>query len=138
MQACYVNTTHPDFLGGHRVRCYFVIFCLSCTELFLSVSYQAMSIVNDKMIANKPPPPPEVKGKLAPGQINNNKDLEVEIKKDEPGFFGSFWKPTGAQKKKPGVSSMDAVSNSCDFLDGFNLMDHDRISLHLLFDPKLH
>ena len=20
MQACYVNTTHPDFLNGHRVR----------------------------------------------------------------------------------------------------------------------
>lgn len=20
MQACYVNATHPDFLGGHKVR----------------------------------------------------------------------------------------------------------------------
>lgn len=20
MQSCYVNTTHPDFLGGHKVR----------------------------------------------------------------------------------------------------------------------
>lgn len=20
MQACYVNTTHPDFLNGHKVR----------------------------------------------------------------------------------------------------------------------
>ncbi|QRW14998.1 dynamin central region protein [Ceratobasidium sp. AG-Ba] len=46
MQACYVNTTHPDFLNGHK----------------------AMSIVTDRMNANKPPPPADnpKSGKLAP------------------------------------------------------------------------
>jgi len=85
MQACYVNTTHPDFLNGHK----------------------AMSIINEKMNANKPQVV-EQKGKLAPGAINNNKDLDVEAKKEEPGFFGSFWKPGAVPKKKGGVSTMEA------------------------------
>ncbi|KAJ7771596.1 Dynamin central region-domain-containing protein [Mycena metata] len=81
MQACYVNTTHPDFINGHK----------------------AMSIVNDRMNAARPPPPaadPKA-GKLAPGQINNNRDLDVEAKKEEPSFFGSFFAPkkAGATKK---------------------------------------
>lgn len=79
MQACYVNTTHPDFLGGHR----------------------AMAIVQDRLNANKPPPPqadPKT-GKLAPGQINNNRDLDVDAKKDEPSFFGSFF--SAAKKGQP-------------------------------------
>jgi len=89
MQATYVNTTHPDFLNGHK----------------------AMSIVTDRLNAQKPPTPvPDAKsGKLAPGQINNNKDLDVDVKKDEPGFFGSFF--TTAQKqqsKKKGVAAMEA------------------------------
>lgn len=81
MQACYVNTTHPDFLNGHK----------------------AMAIVTDRLNASKPPPPSAdpKSGKLAPGQINNNKDLEVDIKKEEPSFFGSFFSAAkGAQKKK--------------------------------------
>ncbi|KAH7927062.1 VpsA protein [Leucogyrophana mollusca] len=83
MQACYVNTTHPDFLNGHK----------------------AMSIVQDRLNANKPPPPtadPKT-GKLAPGQINNNRDLDVEPKKEEPSFFGSFFSSAkkGQQQKKP-------------------------------------
>ncbi|KAJ8591867.1 hypothetical protein M405DRAFT_860223 [Rhizopogon salebrosus TDB-379] len=79
MQACYVNTTHPDFLGGHR----------------------AMAIVQDRLNANKPPTPvPDAKsGKLAPGQINNNRDLEVDPKKEEPSFFGSFF--SSAKKGQP-------------------------------------
>jgi len=85
MQACYVNTTHPDFLNGHR----------------------AMSIVNDKMNANKPATT-DPKGKLPTGAVNNNKDLDVDIKKEEPGFFGSFWKPGSQPKKKAGASTMDA------------------------------
>jgi len=85
MQACYVNTTHPDFLNGNR----------------------AMSIITEKMNANKSPA--ETKAKLNAAQVNNNKDLEVDVKKEEPGFFGSFWKPaTGTQKKKPGASTMEA------------------------------
>ncbi|KAJ7090348.1 Dynamin central region-domain-containing protein [Mycena belliarum] len=91
MQACYVNTTHPDFISGHK----------------------AMAIVNDRMNANKPPPPaadPKT-GKLGPGQINNNRDLDVEPKKEEASFFGSFFapKPKGTTKKN-GVpaSTMEA------------------------------
>jgi len=86
MQACYVNTTHPDFLNGHR----------------------AMAIVTDKLNANKPPPTTE-KGKLPPGQINNNKDLDVEAKKEEPGFFGSFWNQKAAGKpRKVGAATMES------------------------------
>ncbi|KAF9505831.1 hypothetical protein BS47DRAFT_1489677 [Hydnum rufescens UP504] len=82
MQACYMNTTHPDFLNGQK----------------------AMTIVTERMNANKPPPPtPDPKsGKLAPGQVNNNKDLDVELKKDEPGFFGSFFAGVKGTKKKAG------------------------------------
>ena len=57
------------------------------------------------MNANKPPPAADnpKTGKLAPGTINNSKDLDVEIKKEEPSFFGSFFsgaKGTAAVKKK--------------------------------------
>lgn len=79
MQAAYINTTHPDFINGHR----------------------AMTIVTERINANKPPPPPAPdpkSGKLAPGQINGGKDLEVEVKKEEPGFFSSFF-PSRAKKK---------------------------------------
>lgn len=91
MQATYVNTTHPDFLNGHK----------------------AMAIVSDRLNAQKPatPAPDAKSGKLAPGQINNNKDLDVDIKKEEPSFFGSFF--TAAQKqqtRKKGVQAMEAVS----------------------------
>jgi hypothetical protein len=89
MQACYVNTTHPDFLNGHK----------------------AMSIVADRLNANKPAqsvPDPKT-GKLPPGAINNNKDLDVEFKKDEPSFFGSFFANKNQPKKK-GAAAMEAVS----------------------------
>ncbi|KAI0792823.1 Dynamin central region-domain-containing protein [Abortiporus biennis] len=89
MQACYVNTTHPDFLNGHK----------------------AMAIVTERLNAAKPPTPqPDARsGKLAPGQINNNKDLDVEVKKEEPSFFGSFF-AGGAKNtpKKKGVAAMEA------------------------------
>ncbi|KAH7889977.1 Dynamin central region-domain-containing protein [Phlebopus sp. FC_14] len=79
MQACYVNTTHPDFLSGHK----------------------AMSIVSERLNANKPPPPAAdaKSGKLAPGQINNNRDLDVEAKKEEGSFFSSFF--SSARKGQP-------------------------------------
>ncbi|KAJ7915543.1 Dynamin central region-domain-containing protein [Mycena leptocephala] len=84
MQACYVNTTHPDFINGHK----------------------AMGIVNDRMNAARPPPPTADPKKLAPGQINNNRDLDVEAKKEEPSFFGSFFAPKAkGTTKKNGVST---------------------------------
>ena len=61
-----------------------------------------MAIVTDRLNASKPPTPvPDPKsGKLAPGAINNNKDLDVEFKKEEPSFFQSFFPSNKAAKKK--------------------------------------
>ncbi|KZT44213.1 hypothetical protein SISSUDRAFT_342506 [Sistotremastrum suecicum HHB10207 ss-3] len=77
MQACYVNTTHPDFLNGHK----------------------AMAIVSERIAASKPPPDP----KKAGTPINNNKDLDVDLKKEEPSFFGSFFPSKAAATKKKGA-----------------------------------
>jgi len=74
MQACYVNTTHPDFLNGHK----------------------ATSIVNDRINANKPQPP-EGKGKAAAA---NTKDLDVDIKKEDPGFFWVFLETRNSRKEE--------------------------------------
>ncbi len=62
-----------------------------------------MSIVNDRLNANKPPPQQTdpKSGKLAAGAINNNRDLDVDPKREEPSFFGSFFAArTGSTKKK--------------------------------------
>jgi vacuolar protein sorting-associated protein 1 len=82
MQACYVNTTHPDFINGHK----------------------ATAIVTERINASKPQPPQDPKR----NQVNNNKDLDVEPKKEDQSFFGSFFAPkTGAAKKK-GAAVMEA------------------------------
>ncbi|KAF8745030.1 hypothetical protein AX14_012034, partial [Amanita brunnescens Koide BX004] len=78
MQACYVNTTHPDFISGHK----------------------ATAIVTDRLNANKPQASNDPKNPRA--QVNNNKDLDVD-KKDEPSFFGSFFASKTTSKKKGGV-----------------------------------
>lgn len=72
-----------------------------------------MAIITERMNAAKPPasPKPDPKtGKLAPGQINNNKDLDVEVKKEERGFFGSFFPATLKSSKKKIGPVMEAVS----------------------------
>lgn len=70
-----------------------------------------MSIITDRMNVNKPPPPVDAKGgKLAPGALNNNKDLDVDAKKEEPSFFGSFFAGNKNQPKKKGAAVMEAVS----------------------------
>ncbi|KAI6036911.1 Dynamin central region-domain-containing protein [Pisolithus microcarpus] len=77
MQACYINTTHPDFLGGHK----------------------AMGIVQERLNVSKPPTPqPDMKPGRGPAGHNNSRDLDVESKKDEPSFFGSFF--SGAKKSQ--------------------------------------
>lgn len=68
-----------------------------------------MSIVNDRMQAAKPVERPDTKKSLA-AQVNNDKDLGVENKKEEPSFFSSFF-PAGARNtapKKKGVSVMES------------------------------
>ncbi|KAH9009111.1 Dynamin central region-domain-containing protein [Lactarius deliciosus] len=88
MQACYVNTTHPDFLNGHK----------------------AMALVTDRLNANKPATPEPKPGKMTSAQLNNNKDLDVDIKKEEPSFFGSFFSSSKSQqqKAKKGPQPMEA------------------------------
>ena len=74
--------------------------------LCLSVSVQATSIVNDRLNANKPPPgPPDPKNTRA--QVNNNKDLDVDARKEES-FFGSFFASKTGVAKKKGPSVMEA------------------------------
>lgn len=62
-----------------------------------------MSIVTDRINANKGPPPTSdpKSGRLNPGAVNNDKDLGVELPKEEPGFFGSFFNPKA--KKRPAL-----------------------------------
>ncbi|PPR03936.1 hypothetical protein CVT26_001141 [Gymnopilus dilepis] len=84
MQACYVNTTHPDFIGGHK----------------------ATAIVTERLNASKPPPP-GADPKNPKSVINNSKDLDVEAKKEDTGFFGSFFAGKTGPKKK-GVAAMEA------------------------------
>ncbi|KAG5639513.1 vacuolar protein sorting-associated protein 1 [Sphagnurus paluster] len=63
---------------------------------------KATSIVNDRLNAAKPPPAANDQ-KNPRGQVNNNKDLDVDAKKEEPSFFGSFFSAkTGGAKKKGG------------------------------------
>ena len=69
-----------------------------------------MAQVSEKLNANKPPPTSE-KGKPTPVQLNNGKDLDVDPKKEESGFFGSFWsQKTAGKQKKVGAATMEAVS----------------------------
>lgn len=67
-----------------------------------------MSIVTDRMNANRPPPTADMKKSQT---LNNNKDLDVDARKEEPSFFGSFFNKTQTQQKKKGVQAiMEAVS----------------------------
>jgi hypothetical protein len=71
-----------------------------------------MAIVNSRIEAAKPAPTGlDPKTKLAPGAINNNKDLDVDVKKEDQGFFGSFWQNPkgGVQANKKRMSAMEAV-----------------------------
>jgi hypothetical protein len=47
--------------------------------------------------------------------LNNNKDLEVDLKKEEPSFFGSFFSSSKSQqqKAKKGAQPMEPVFASC-------------------------
>jgi len=80
MQACYVNTTHPDFIGGHK----------------------AMAIVQDRLNANKPPE------KIDPKKpVPVNPALDIDPKKDES-FFGSFFSKDKAKNQRKGAAAMEA------------------------------
>ena len=95
MQACYVNPTHPDFLNGHKVRLFPSLYSLS-----ILLVCKAMSLITDRLNANKPATSETKQGKLTPAQLNNNKDMEVDMKKEEPSFFGSFFSSSKSQEQK--------------------------------------
>ena len=50
-----------------------------------------MALVTKRLNANKPTTPELKQGKVTSAQLNNNKDLEVDMKKEEQNFFGSFF-----------------------------------------------
>jgi len=83
MEACYVNTGHPDFLNGHR----------------------AMAIVNERHNAAKPVQVDPKTGKpLPPSAIpprSNSPSLDGD---NGSGFFGSFF----ASKNKKKMAAMEA------------------------------
>ena len=70
-----------------------------------------MALVTDRLNANKPATPEPNKGKVTSAQLNNNKDLEVDVKKEEPSFFGSFFSSAKLQKDKAkkGPQPMEAA-----------------------------
>ena len=87
--------------------------CASDTHLFpfTDLSLKAMAIVTERLNANKPATPEPKGGKVTSAQLNNNKDLEVDLKKEEPSFFGSFFSSAKSQqqKAKKGPQAMEAV-----------------------------
>ena len=71
MEACYINTGHPDFLNGHR----------------------AMAIVNDRHNANKPTQVDLKTGKPLPPSVpprSASPSLPTDGSETNSGFFGSF------------------------------------------------
>ena len=50
-----------------------------------------MGLVTERLNANKPTLPELKQGKVTSAQLNNNKDLEVDMKREEQSFFGSFF-----------------------------------------------
>ena len=68
-----------------------------------------MALVSERLNASKPSP--DIKGgKLPANAVNNNKDLDVDSKKEEPSFFGSFFSAAKNAPKKKGVAVMESVS----------------------------
>jgi dynamin 1-like protein len=70
-----------------------------------------MALVTERLNANKPATPEPKAGKMTSAQLNNNKDLEVDLKKEEPSFFGSFFSAAKSQqqKAKKGPQPMEPV-----------------------------
>ncbi|KAI7127193.1 vacuolar sorting protein 1 [Hortaea werneckii] len=88
MEACYVNTGHPDFLNGHR----------------------AMAIVNERHQASKPVQVDPKTGKPLPASAAPPRSASPSIDGgnggggESGGFFGSFF----ASKNKKKMAAMDA------------------------------
>ena len=97
------DMTHPDFLKGHKVRLFLYLYLLSIP--FSRPWHSSRT-------ANKPATPEPKQGKVTSAQLNNNKDLEVDMNKEEPSFFGSFFSSARSQQQKAKTSpqAMEAAS----------------------------
>lgn len=83
MEACYINTGHPDFLNGHR----------------------AMAIVNERHNPSKPVQVDPKTGKPLPASATPARAASPTLDADkEGGFFGSFF----AAKNKKKAAAMEA------------------------------
>ncbi|CAK7206963.1 vacuolar protein sorting-associated protein 1 [Sporothrix eucalyptigena] len=83
MEACYINTGHPDFLNGHR----------------------AMAIVNERHNPSKPVQVDPKTGKPLPASATPARAASPTLDGDkESGFFGSFF----AAKNKKKAAAMEA------------------------------
>ncbi|CAK7242524.1 MAG: vacuolar protein sorting-associated protein 1 [Sporothrix thermara] len=83
MEACYINTGHPDFLNGHR----------------------AMAIVNERHNPAKPVQVDPKTGKPLPASATPARAASPTLDGDkEGGFFGSFF----AAKNKKKAAAMEA------------------------------
>ncbi|KAL2220400.1 putative vacuolar dynamin-like GTPase VpsA [Thermoascus aurantiacus ATCC 26904] len=80
MEACYINTGHPDFLNGHR----------------------AMAIVHERQQASKPTQVDPKTGKPLPPRTDSP-SLESMNNEGNSGFFGSFF----ASKNKKKMAAME-------------------------------
>ena len=128
MEACYINTGHPDFLNGHRVsevltQAYIPEEVYTRSNAFIALSTrsstmpsmsrsnntftQAMAIVNDRHNAAKPtqvdpktgrPLPPSA---APPRAASPSLDIQAD---SGSGFFGSFFAP----KNKKKMAAMDS------------------------------
>ncbi|KAL2037788.1 hypothetical protein N7G274_009513 [Stereocaulon virgatum] len=81
MEACYVNTGHPDFLNGHR----------------------AMAIVNERN-AKPTQVDPKTGRPLPPSVPPRAASPSLDLPADNSGFFGSFFAP----KNKRKLAAMDS------------------------------
>ncbi|KAB8360734.1 hypothetical protein FH972_024469 [Carpinus fangiana] len=86
MEACYVNTGHPDFINGSR----------------------AMAIVNERHMAAKPTQVDPKTGKPLPASAmpprSNSPSMDLDANGANGGFFGSFF----ASKNKKKLAAMEA------------------------------
>ena len=57
-------------------------------------------VVMERLNGNKPATPEPKGGKMTATQLNNNKDLEFDLKKEEPSFFDSFFSSAKGQEQK--------------------------------------
>lgn len=99
MQACYINTTHPDFLNGHK----------------------AMAIVQERLNANKPPE------KVDPKKPKDLGDLET--KRDDSFFGSFFNKDKAKRKGAAAMEAPPPIIKPVNQLSDRELMETEVIKL---------